>query len=232
VSYAWNFGDGGQGSGSVVSHPFGNQQTYSVTLTVTNDRGFAASITQPVPVGSGSLPTPLFTFSPTTPLPGQMVFFNGSASTPGAGHRIVSYAWTFGDGNTASGVNASHAFAAVGTYNVQLTVSDETGQSSTSTGTAVTVATTPPPPLTAVFVFSPTTPHAGGTVFFNAAGSAGAIATYTWDFGDGSPIVTFNAPTTTTSHPYPVVGTYNVTLTVRDSGTGRATSTQALTILP
>src|SRR5216683_5466453 len=35
ASFLWNFGDGAQASGAVVSHAFPNQQTFNVTLTVT-----------------------------------------------------------------------------------------------------------------------------------------------------------------------------------------------------
>ncbi len=55
-----------------------------------------------------------------------------STSTPGAGHTIVSYSWTFGDGGTATGVTASHAYLTAGTYSAQLKVTDEIGQSATS----------------------------------------------------------------------------------------------------
>ena len=83
-------------------------------------------------MGTGTLPTPVFTSSPSNPVVGQTVFFNAAQSTPGAGHTIASYRWTFGDGATGAGVTASHAYAVAGTYNVQLTVVDEAGQSVTS----------------------------------------------------------------------------------------------------
>ena len=39
VSYTWTFGDGATGTGKTVSHTFGAQSSFNVTLTVTNDRG-------------------------------------------------------------------------------------------------------------------------------------------------------------------------------------------------
>ena len=139
VSYAWSFGDGDTGRGMTVSHTYDSQNSFNVTLTVTNDRGLVASRTQAVTIGSAGLPTPVFTVSPAAPNVGQLVFFNASASTPGAGGAISSYTWTFGDGATGSGASVSHAFATAGSFIVQLTVTDAAGLSATSSGTSVAV---------------------------------------------------------------------------------------------
>jgi PKD repeat protein len=243
----WNFGDGTRASGAVVSHAFPNQQTFNVTLTVTNDSGVSNSGSQTVAVGPGALPVPIFVVSPTSPLPLQTVFFNAAGSTPGAGHSIASYSWNFGDGGSASGVGVSHSYGVIGAYVVQLTVTDETGQSTTSAGTTVTVALVPPvPPVPPVPIFtvSPTNPSfAVPPVFFNAAASTtpsgAAINVYRWDFGDGTIITgppaglapgggTFQAP----HHMYPSQGTRNVTLTVSDTNGLSATATQTVTVGP
>ena len=58
------------------------------------------------------------------------VVFNGSESV--ALHSdIVSYHWSFDDGNSAEGAVNSHTFESAGNYLVSLTVTDTTGQSST-----------------------------------------------------------------------------------------------------
>src|SRR5262245_60176633 len=139
ASYSWNFGDGQTASGVTASHAFALQQTYTVTLTVTNNLGASASRSQVVTVGSGSLPNASFTFSPTSPGVGETVFFNGLGSTPGQGHTIASYRWNFGDGATASGATVSHVYAVAGTYGVTLTVVDEAGQSTTSQAQSITI---------------------------------------------------------------------------------------------
>jgi chitodextrinase len=135
ISYVWDFGDGDTATGRVVSHAFSAEQTFGVTLTVTTEGGSAASTTTPVPVAAGAEPTADFAVSPTNPTTGQTINFNAALSRAGAGHRIVEYRWSFGDGATATGGSASHVYALRGTYTVTLTVVDEAGQTATTTKT-------------------------------------------------------------------------------------------------
>lgn len=217
TSYSWNFGDGQTGTGQTVSHSFALQQTYTVTLTVTNAQGASASKPQVITVGRGSGPTATFTFSPAQPGVGEQVFFSGSLSTAGEGHTIASYRWTFGDGASGSGSNVSHAYSTAGSYGVQLTVTDETGQSNTSSATSVTVGSPPAP--TAAFTSSPTAPSVNQPVVFDASTSSTAqgqtIIDYAWNFGDGTPVV--HGASRTIAHVFTISGTFQVNLVVTDS---------------
>jgi len=128
--FSWDFGDGSSGTGVTPTHRYSAAGNYLVRLTVTDNQGRTGeSLPQTVSVTAGELPVATFVFSPTGPLAGQQVFFNGTQSTAGAGHRIVSYRWNWGDGKPASsGSTPSHTFDAPGTYVVILTVTDEVGQ--------------------------------------------------------------------------------------------------------
>lgn len=64
--------------------------------------------------------------APAEAAPGQTISFDGSGSAPGAS-EIVSYRWDFGDGHTAGGSTASHAFASPGAFVVALALEDEWG---------------------------------------------------------------------------------------------------------
>ncbi len=85
-------------------------------------------------------PLPSFTASPNPAAVSKTVTFDGSGSTDDG--AITSYAWNFGDGASASGPTATHAYAKPGTYTASLTVSDDYGLSATSTR-VVTVSSSP-----------------------------------------------------------------------------------------
>ena len=220
-SYSWNFGDGTEpGTGRSVTHTFTTQQTFSVTLTVTNDRGLSASATVQTSVGALAAPTPKVVFSPSAPTAGQTIVFNADQSTAAPGHSLTTFSWNFGDGATASGSIASHAFATAGTYNVVLSVADDTGQKGT---TAVSVSVISGGSgggggaTIAAFTFSPTAPVVNQQIVFNGSGSTAAaghtLTKYLWEFGN---LDTITSTTPAVSYKYTSTGTFTVTLTVTD----------------
>ncbi len=76
-----------------------------------------------------------------------------------------------------------------------------------------------------------TTFNEGQTITFDGSGSFspdGDALSYTWDFNDGTPLVTTSTPTET--HAYDYDGTYVVTLTVNDGHGGIESNIDILTI--
>ena len=77
-----------------------------------------------VPVGVVTPPTngltPRFTVNPQGPTDHQTVIFDASSSTA-TNASILSYRWTFGDGDSGSGIVTSHAFDEPATFAVTLT---------------------------------------------------------------------------------------------------------------
>jgi PKD repeat protein len=171
---------------------------------------------------------PTFTFTPASPADHENVVFDASASQPPGNSPIATYAWNFGDGGTASGRTATHAFSLPGPYVVTLTVSDALGRSASTAQTVTVVAGTTP---AVTFTVSPSAPVPGQQVNFNASATRPApgrtIRTYDWDFGDGEQKSTTTPQTT---HDYQTSGIYTVTLVVTDDAGRTATGTQTVTI--
>ena len=137
TGWSWNFGDGGSAAGMSPTHAYATAGTYTATLTITDNKGATDIDTATVTVVNRP---PVANAGPDrSATQGTAVAFNGSGSSDPDG-TIVSYAWSFGDGGTASGVSPSHAYATPGTYTAQLTVTDN--RNATSTDTAV-VSVTP-----------------------------------------------------------------------------------------
>ena len=132
-TYSWNFGDGRTATGRSVAHEFTSPGTYIVALTVTDGYGRSATSSQTMSVGAGVNPTAVITFSPQDPLPGTTVQFNALASRAAPGRTIVSYAWDFGDGGTATGASTSRLYPNVGNYTVTLVVTDDVGRTGVAT---------------------------------------------------------------------------------------------------
>lgn len=126
ASYSWNFGDGSTGTGVAITHTYNTGGTFIVTLTVTDLFGNEGIDIQIITVGIGEVGAVIVTTpSPATGFIPFTVGFDASGSTV-ASPPIASYEWDFdGDGTTdATGVTAVNTFATVGTYLVQLTVTD------------------------------------------------------------------------------------------------------------
>jgi PKD repeat protein len=163
-------------------------------------------------------PTASFTSAAT----GLAVSTDATASTDPDG-TVAAYAWTFGDGGTATGRTAAHTYAAAGTYTVTLTVTDDKGATGTSTG-SVTVAPIPNAAPTASFTTSAKALSVS-TDGRASTDSDGTVTAYAWDFGDGG-----TATGSTAAHDYAVGGTYTVTLTVTDDKGATATRTSTVTV--
>jgi PKD repeat protein len=136
-TYRWTFGDGTSTEGLTTTHRYNSPGTFLVTLVVTAPGGVEAETSQDVTVGVATLPTPLITFSPTEPLVGDKVQFDGRGSTTPDGSAIEKYEWDFGDtfgvANTAGGSTAEHTFSFARSYTVRLTVTDSQGRTATTT---------------------------------------------------------------------------------------------------
>jgi len=124
-----------EGHGVYITGDSGMVEDYlhtEMTATVTAEYG-EDEVTTDVTVADvieNQLPTANFSYSPTTPIKNESVYFNGTLSSDGDGY-IVRWEWDFGDGQTARGQKVTHSFnwGSLGprTFNVVLKVTDDQG---------------------------------------------------------------------------------------------------------
>jgi PKD repeat protein len=115
---------------AAASHAFPANGTYTVALTVFANDGTSTGSALPIVVGPGAKPTAAICLPAGSLTPGQPLTFDGSSSQ--GPHPITSYSWSFGDGSPLqSGAKPVHTFAALGRYEVTLTVTDSTSLTAT-----------------------------------------------------------------------------------------------------
>ncbi len=151
--------------------------------------------------------------------------FDGRGSSDPDG-RIVQWAWDFGDGTgIVYGPLVTHAFTALGTYTVRLTVTDDGGLSASDTASVSIVDNVPP---IADAGYDQRVPS-GGLVSLDGGFSTdpdGVIVSYVWNFNDGSSNGTGRALT----HVFPADGVYTVVLTVTDNKGATASDSVIITV--
>ncbi|HXO27082.1 MAG TPA: PKD domain-containing protein [Thermoanaerobaculia bacterium] len=236
--WTWNVGGGGSGSStsSSIAVTWANAGSWQVSASNSACSGASGSagITISGTTGGGTLQA-AFSFSPTSPLAGGSVAFDGSAST-----GATTYTWFFGDPNDATGastVQASHVYSQAGTYTVKLDVSApgsncQRGVCISEATQTVTVQPVTIPALSGAFV-SPAcnsgtnscTAVAGAPVTLTAADARGT--TYAWDFGDGTTGSGINV-----THSWSTAQVYTLGLAVSGAGYTSGTSSQAMVITP
>jgi PKD repeat protein len=224
LTYSWSFGDGQTSTVPVTSHTYkdkgANAGRYDVTLQVTkkdkktnveSTDAFATVVT----IANVELHAEFAADPESGPAP-LTVSFDASASSAPAG-EITAYDWDFVNNNAftdATGVKASHTFDQVGTYKVNLRVTDNTGQFKTVTKEITVQGPNVPTPVIDI-------PTQDGKYYSNvqytflaekSTSPNGKIEKFEWDFGDGSP----KANTRTANHIYKTTGTFDVTLVVTD----------------
>ena len=150
TSYAWDFKDGSTGNGQSINHTFSSIGSYNVLLTVTDNEGASDSTTKTINVTEtpNQSPTASFTANPTSGVAPLGVAFNASNSSDSDG-SITSYAWDFKDGSTGNGQSINHTFSSIGSYNVELTITDNKG--ATGLDTKTIIVTTPEPTPETIF---------------------------------------------------------------------------------
>jgi len=209
IFWAWDFGNGQISSLQNPSVTYGTPGTYTVTLIAKNSSG-AASIVKTDYITVFPFPTPKFTSNLQVACAPATIQFTDQ-STPGQG-SIASWSWDFGDGQTSTDPNPSHAYTQTGYYNVRLNVTNSGGCSlATTYNRFIRIV----PGVQPDFTWSQTSGSCAAPfdiTFTNQTAGPGTL-TYSWDLGNGTPASNQANPSTT----YPANSPYTVNLTATSS---------------
>jgi gliding motility-associated-like protein len=198
TSWQWDFGNGATSSLQNPSVTYSIAGTYTVTLTVTNDKGCRRTIVRPnyINVTTGVIAGFTNTTSTVCRPPANISFTNTST-----GPGVLSYQWDFGDGNTSTATNPVNIYNAAGSYIVTLITTSSAG--------CVDTFRSPVPIVIGGIITAFTAPASActnETITLTNTSSPVPVSTL-WNFGDGNTATTLNA-----THVYAVAGVYTIRL--------------------
>jgi hypothetical protein len=145
LTYTWDFGDGGTGTGAFPTHAYADDGVYTVTLTVDDGNGGTSTDTAVVTVRNVA-PVAGVTV-PTTGVRGQSRTFTLTATDPSAVDQAAPFGYRidWGDGTpvgaatgSGAGTTASHTYTAAGTYTVRVRATDKDGSEGAAASRAYT----------------------------------------------------------------------------------------------
>lgn len=208
LAFIWDMGDGTILTDTNVVHNYAGPGTYDVELLAYDPNGCSQpdSLTIPITV----LPPPtvdaVFTVVQVPDCNDLIVSTTNTSTGPGP----QSYLWDMGDGNLYTTATVGHTYTVPGTYTIRLIVNDPNACNLADTTTAQ-LTVDPTVPIAAGFTVDQVFDCAQ-LVASTANTSTGTFMGFSWDLGDGSPVL----PDTNVTHVYTTPGTYMVTLVVSD----------------
>ncbi|MFN8446862.1 MAG: PKD domain-containing protein [Caldilineaceae bacterium] len=135
VTFAWDFGDGSSASTTNPTHDYTQASERTVVLTVSDDEGALCQSSLVLqlndPTQGTTAPAVAFEASDLAVAVGEEISLNAAAI---ADQETVSVTWDFGDGASSSILSATHAYVQPGRYELQLTATNEKGETRLASG--------------------------------------------------------------------------------------------------
>jgi gliding motility-associated-like protein len=209
AGYIWAFGPNDTvHAGATLSPHLNGVGNYPITLTVVDENG--CRYTSPPTTIDVTAPAAKF-----TPPPGgcenSLITFTDNSTPSALGTTITQYIWKFGDGSSQTFTTPpfTHQYADTGTYTVIEIVTDNGGCNGSDTVQSAVQITSPH----ALFI-EPDSFYCPGTLATFTDLSTGYGLSYSWNFGDNSPLSPLQNP----QHAFPAQTsvTYTVTETITD----------------
>ena len=222
--------------------PSSTLQNECICTTSTCGAGLLDAAAAVTAAAAAARPTASVSASATAVVLGTSVNFDGSASRAPSGRTIKSYQWTITSGgsiaafsSTTNAATARVVTTGVGSFTVELTVTDSAGQQGSSTST---VTVNPPAAPTVKVLASGNVVPAGSSVTFDGSASTAATglsnAAYQWTIASGAALATFTSSTSTVTATVATTGTgsgsFTVRLTVTDSLGQQSSATSTVSV--
>ena len=211
--WIWVFGDGSSQTiysppPQFVYHTYANGGNYNVSLTVETSTNCQSTFTNLLIINYK--PVANFGFSSTNCIDVAVHFSDSSQSFGGS---LMSWSWNFGDpgsgtNNTSGYQNPLHVYSASGNYIVTMITTNIFGCKDTVSKT-INISHGPSARFTSDTVCKGNITHFTDQSIANS----GIIASWSWNFGDGTPNSILQNPT----HTYATAGHFNASLIVTNS---------------
>jgi PKD repeat protein len=214
VTYTWNFGDGSDGIGKIITHTYFAAGSYTAIVTATNSISWQTDTTQ---VAITDVPVyGLVAYNDSPTMLGEPTTLSATIQ---AGTNVI-YTWDFGDGANGSRANATHIYLAPGSYTAIVTATNSISWQTDTTQITITDV-----PIYGLVAYNDSPTLLGESTTLSANIQAGTNATFTWDFGDGE-----GGGGQVITHTYPYLDIYTATVSA-SNGAGKSTATTYVTIL-
>lgn len=129
LTYTWDFGDGGSAFEAYATHTFASDGAYTVKVTVDDGDGGQGVATAVMQIRN--LPPNVTAFADQLQIDeGSSIAFSVEASDPG--DDPLTFSWSFGDGQTATGASPTHVFGDDGLHVVRVVARDDAGAEASS----------------------------------------------------------------------------------------------------